>query len=291
MFLLRVIPPRMPAAMPGTAILLAVLISACSSIDLPTEKESEAKIRRLRAEIARAEQPLHIYEQRFHGKRDAVSVLRTGVVNRIFGAVASQRSDDLIIGFPPTRPLLSERKSVLGIRYTNHLDIDSGLVTLNLRRAALVSTRGNELRVLLEIEGAGRISVSGRYTGIPASSSPRIALSLLDTISMDLTAGKDGTLMLVPRPGEVMLHATLYVKLAGWEIPWNEDIPLRIDELFAPVSLPALISTSIKLPVPAREYSGESYEFIDVPIRLRDPVLLLEGDRIRYAFDCEFAQP
>lgn len=273
------------------AILLAVLLSACSSVDLPTEEESEAKIRRLRAEIERAEGPLRVYEQRFHGSRDAVSEMKTDVVNRIFGAVASQRSDDLIIGFPPTRPLLSERKSTLGIRYTNHLDIDSGLVTLNLRRAALVSTRGNALRVLLEIEGAGRIAVSGRYIGIPAGSTPRIALSLRDTVSMDLQAGKNGTLMLVPRSGKVMLHATLYVKLAGWEIPWNEDIPLRIDELLAPVSLPALISTSIKLPVPAREYSDESYEFIDVPIRLRDPLLLLEGDRIRYAFECEFTGP
>ena len=291
MLLPRVIPPRMYAAMLIPAILLSVLLSACSSIDLPSEEESEAKIRRLRAEIARAEQPLHIYEQRFHGSRDAVSTLRTDVVNRIFGAIASQRSDDLIIGFPPTRPLLSERKSVLGIRYTNHIDIDSGMVTLNLRRAELVSTRGNALRVLLEIEGAGRISVSGRYTGISAGSSPRIALSLRDTVSMDLRAGKNGALTLVPRSGEVMLHATLYVKLAGWEIPWNEDIPLRIDELLAPVPLPALISTSIKLPVPAREYSDESYEFIDVPIRLSDPVLFLEGERIRYAFDCEFAQP
>jgi len=287
----RVISPRMHAAVLIPAILLSLLLSACSSIDLPSQEESEAKIRRLRTEIARAEQPLHIYERRFRGERDAVSTLRTDVVNRIFGAVASQRSDDLIIAFPPTRPLLSERKSVLGIRYTNHLDIDSGVVTLNLRRAELVSTRGSALRVLLEIEGAGRISVSGRYTGLPASSSPRIALSLRDTVSMDLQAGKDGTLMLVPRRGEVMLHATLYVKLAGWEIPWNEDIPLRIDELLAPVSLPALISTSIKLPVPAREYSDESYEFVDVPIRLRDPVLFLEGDRIRYTFDCEFMKP
>jgi hypothetical protein len=260
----------------------------CSSIDLPTVEQSEAAIQRLREDIEHAERPLRIFERRFEGSRDAVSIVRANVVNRLLAAVASQRSDDIIIAFSPTRPLLSERKSILGIQYTNYLDIDSGRVSVNLRRAELVSTRRNVLRVFLHIEGGGRIAASGRYTGIPAHASPRIELSLRDTISLELSVGKNGTILLVPQRREALLHATLYVNLAGWELPWKEDIPLRVDELLTPMELPGLISTTIKLPVPAREYSDRNYEFIDVPFLINDPVLFLEGQRIVYTFDCDF---
>ncbi|MDT8323444.1 MAG: hypothetical protein RRA94_04970, partial [Bacteroidota bacterium] len=230
-------------------LLAALLLSACSSIDLPTVGESRRRIAQRTRDIAAAETPLNAYARRFDSGSDGVVTLRTDVINRLFGAMASSRSDDVRITFPPTRPLLQERKSIFGIQYRNQLDIDSGTVQLNLRRAELLPARGNLLRLRMDMEGEGRIAVSGKYTGVRATSTPRIQLALHDTVTLAVEGGRNGGLLLVPQRGEVLLEATLLVNLLGWEVPWREDIPLRVEELLSPIALPALFAAEIKIPV------------------------------------------
>ncbi|PLX32909.1 MAG: hypothetical protein C0600_01380 [Ignavibacteria bacterium] len=222
-------------------------------------------------------------------ERDISTAIKLSVLNTVLGALASQRSDDLIVVFPPTRPLLEERKSVLGIRYTNRLDIDTGTVRLNLRRASIVSQRSDALNIALELEGEGKIAVSGRYTGIPASSQPRVELVLRDTIAFRLRAGtRPGTIALYPQRRSVFLTATLHVSLLGWEIPWEERIPLQVEELISPVEIPALISTSIRIPMPARSFSDTRYEFVDTPVSLSNTGTLITPDAIRFDADVTF---
>ena len=269
-------------------LLVSVLLSACSSIDLPTVEESQRRIAQRSRDIAAAETPLDAYARRFESGSDGVVTLRTEVVNRLFGTLASSRSDDVRVSFPPTRPLLQERKSIFGIQYTNRLDIDSGTVQLNLRRAELLPARGNVLRLLLEMEGAGRIAVSGKYTGIGATSSPRIQLSMRDTVSFAVEAGKDGGLMLIPQRGDLLLEATLHVNLLGWEVPWREDIPLRVEDLLTPIALPALFTSEIKIPVPADTYGDRNYKFAAHPVEFRDTRILLRGEQLTWLFDCVF---
>jgi hypothetical protein len=267
---------------------LLFFTAACSSIDLPTETESSTKIARLEKSIADAERPLDLYAHRFESPRDVVVTLRSDMVNRLFGSLASARSDDVKIVFPPTRPLLQERKSIFGMQYVNRLDIDSGTVMLNLREAKLLLPRRDELRVLLEMEGSGRIAVSGKYTGISATSSPRIALALRDSVSFSLEGGKQGGIMLVPRKKKLMLTATFHVSLLGWEVPWKEEIPLQVEDLIAPIALPAMVAAEIKLPVPAKEYGDRNYEFISHPVEIRDAVITLRSRQLTYMFDCSF---
>ena len=250
--------------------LLAALLSACSSIDLPTVEESEARIARLRTDLERAEAPLRAYEERFALKRDMTTSIDPDVLNRVLKAVATQRSDDMRIGFPATRPLLEERTSLLGISYTNRLDIDSGLVTLNLKRAELRGLRRGAVRVFLELEGEGRIAVSGRYAGVPASSSPRIELSLRDTVTLLVKSDPKGGITLAPAKQTVKLSTTFHVSLLGWEIPWNEETPLQLDELLQPITMPGILSGEIKLPAPAREYSSSRYEFVTIPVEMKN---------------------
>ena len=192
------------------------------------------------------------------------------------------------IGFPATRPLLEERNSVLGISYRNYLDIDSGLVTLNLRRAELRGLRKGALRVFLELEGEGRIAVSGKYTGIPASSSPRIELSLRDTVTLLVRSDPKGGIVLAPAKQTVKLSTTFHVKLLGWEIPWNEQTPLQLDELITPIAMPAILSGEIALPAPAREYSSSRYEFVTVPVEVKRAEAGTDGGRIEIQADVEY---
>lgn len=252
------------------ALSFALFFPACSSIDLPTVEESTARITRLSGELARAEAPLRVYEERFALKRDMKTSIDPDVLNRVLKAVATQRSDDMRIGFPATRPLIQERNTLLGISYVNRLDIDSGLVTLNLKRAELRGLRRGAVRVYLELEGEGRIAVSGRYAGVPASSSPRIELSLRDTVTLLVKSDPKGGITLTPAKQTVMLVTTFHVSLLGWEIPWNEETPLQINELLQPITMPGILSGEIKLPAPAREYSSSRYEFVTVPVEMKN---------------------
>jgi hypothetical protein len=269
-------------------ILAAVVFSACSSIDLPTVEESQRRIAQRSRDIAAAETPLDAYARRFESGSDGVVTLRTDVVNRLFAAIASSRSDDADIVFPPTRPLLQERKSIFGIQYTNRLDIDSGTVQLNLRRAQLLPARGRLLRLLLEMEGAGRIAVSGKYTGIRGTSSPRIQLALRDTVSLAVLPGANGAWQLVPQRGTLLLEATLHVSLLGWEVPWKEEIPLRVEDVLTPVTLPAFFAAEIKIPVPADTFGDRNYEFVAHPVEFRDTHIVVGEQGLTWQFNCVF---
>jgi hypothetical protein len=269
-------------------LLLAALFTACSSIDLPTAEESEARIARLSSDLARAEAPLRAYERRFALKRDMRTIIDPAVINRVLRAVATQRSDDMRIGFPATRPLLEERKDLLGIAYTNRLDIDSGLVTLNLKRAELRGLRRGAIRVYLEMEGEGRIAVSGRYAGLPGKASPRIELSLRDTVTLLMKSGQDGGLTLSPAKQKVKLLTTFHVNLLGWEIPWREETVLQLDELLQPITMPGMLAGEIKLPAPAREYSTGRYEFVTIPVNIGNTEVITENDRITIQADVKY---
>lgn len=271
-----------------TGMALALLLSACASIDLPTVEESNARIARLQSDLARAEAPLRSYAQRLTLRKDMKTSIDPEVLNRVLKAVASQRSDDMRIGFPATRPLLEERKHILGFAYTNRLDIDSGVVTLNLRTAEVRGLRSGAVRALLELEGSGRIAVSGKYGGVPASAAPRIELSLTDSITFLVKTNDKGAIMLVPARQTVLLSTTFHVRLLGWEIPWNEKTPLQIDELIQPVTMPGILAGEIKLPAPAREYKSGRYEFVSVPVLIHRTEAGTANGRIEIQADVEY---
>jgi hypothetical protein len=210
------------------------------------------------------------------------------MLNRILRAVAGNRSDDMRIGFLPTRPLIEERKTVLGISYVNRLDIDSGLVILNLKNAAITGLRKGTLRVFLELEGEGRIAVSGKYTGIPASASPRIELALRDTVTFYIKTDSKGALTLSPAKQKAILTATFHVNLLGWEIPWSEDTPLQLDDIIQPITVPGMLTGAIKLPAPAREYRSGRIEFIAIPIEIRRPEVGITDGKITLEADVEY---
>lgn len=270
-------------------ILSATLfLFACSSIDLPTVEESDARIARVQSDLARAEAPLRSYAQRLSLRKDMKTAIDPDLLNRVLKAVATQRSDDMRIVFPPTRPLLEERKQILGFTYTNRLDIDSGAVTLNLRRAELKGLRSSGVKALLEFDGAGRIAVSGKYGGVPASASPRVEISLKDSITLNIRTNQKGEITLIPARQTVLLSTTFHVSLLGWEIPWNEKTPLQLDELIQPITMPGILVGEMKLPAPAKEYRSGRYEFVSVPVEIRNTEAGTANGKIEIQADVEY---
>lgn len=268
-----------------TILLLLVpltLIAACSSMDLPTVEDSARRITSLRGSLADAERPLQILQQQYRTQRDLAMSLRLSAANRIGVALARQRTDDLTITFLATRPLLEERKSVLGITYTNRLDIDSGRVVLDLRRFEFLESRRRGLEAVLGLEGEGRLHVSGRYTGVPGSVSPKIQLTLRDTVRFTLSAGDNGAFVLTPVRNRIILRAVFRVNLLGWEVPWSEDIPLEVNKILPTLTIPSFIDAAMKFPVPAAEYSVKKYQFESVPMKLRESVLDVRDGRLIY---------
>jgi hypothetical protein len=266
----------------------ALSIAACASIELPTTDASRELIARSRACFDSLAPVIAPVARSLPEGYDVVTRVRSATVNRMLKAFADARTDDLRIAFPPTRPLLKEEKSVLGIRYTNLLDIDTGNVVLNLRTFRFERFANNRLDALLEIDGGGKIRASGRYTGVPASASPDIALTLSERITFDVRLTDTGTVILRPVPKQLALKAKFSVKLLEWSIPWREDIPLQLTDLMKPLAVPVALRSEIPFPVPASTFGDSKLQFVPYLISTHRTNVTVDGDAVEFRADVEF---
>jgi len=263
-------------------VLIASLagVLGCSSIDLPTLKESQQAIDRIQPQIARADEAIRVVANQLPKGNDFVSTVRLSAINRFLERIAGQRADDIFVQFLSTRPLIKEDKSVFGLKYTNFLDIDSGIVRVNLREFRLQQATHNVVQAKLLIEGKGRITASGTYTGIPARVSPEMNLRLDESISLTLSATDTGTIVLAPQKKTLMLKATFTVSLLEWRIPWNQEIPLEVTDLIAPIAIPAAFRSEIPFPLPATKFGSERVEFVPHVLEMSGLRVAASGDAI-----------
>jgi len=278
------------SGLPGICVMLA-LLCGCSGIDLPTLEESEKQISRLSPLLEQTDGRLAVFSKKYLpvGDSEFIFRLKTDAVNRLLNAIARSRSDDLRIFFLPTRPLISEQKSVFGIRYTNHLDIDTGNVRVNLGRFYFEKVGGNRLYARIKMTGKGSLSVSGSYTGIPGSASPDVELELDERIGFVMAVSDTGSITLQPIPGELRLRIRFFVNILGWEIPWNHEIPLRSEELVPSLPLPSALSSSIRMPVPSTDKGGDGFVYTPWPVRFERTSVSAVQNRIEIRADVEFS--
>ncbi|MBL0174193.1 MAG: hypothetical protein IPP94_02825 [Ignavibacteria bacterium] len=269
-------------------LVAALTMAACSSVELPTKDESREVIARSRARFDSLATVIAPVARSLPEGYDVVTRVRSAMVNRMLKAFADARADDLRIAFPPTRPLLKEEKSVLGIRYTNLLDIDTGNVVLNLRTFRFERFANNRLDALLEIDGGGKIRASGRYTGVPAGASPDIELTLSERITFDVRLTDTGTVILRPVPKQLALKAKFSVKLLEWSIPWREDIPLQLTDLIKPLAVPVALRSEIPFPVPASTFGDSKLQFVPYLLSTQRSSVTVNGDAVEFKADVEF---
>jgi hypothetical protein len=269
-------------------IAVACVMSSCSSVDLPSVSESERSIATVRPLIEQSDKAINIWAARLPVGDDVLLRIALPTFNAITSAIAGQRSDDVRIAFPPTRPFRKEDKSILGITYANTLDIDTGTIVLNLSTLRFDRFRGNTIDATIGIEGKGRLKVSGRYTGIPASASPDIEMSLKESIQFVLTPGDSGVFTLRARKQTLNLHTTFSVRLIDWQIPFSKDIPLEATDLIAPIRVPMSFAASIPFPVPAPSYGDERVTFVPHDVVLYRTTIRAENDVLEIRTNFQF---
>ncbi len=278
--------PRALLAIPVCLLALS-LLAGCSSTPLPSARESEEKIERLRPLIAAADGAINAFGAKLVLDRDIALRIRREAFNRILTPLAQNRSDDARILFNGNRPWITEEKSLLGITYRNVLNIDGGKVDLNLTAFRIVSLEGNRVTARIAMEGKGAVSVSGSYAGIPASASPEIELDLADDVTFQVLPSDTGTIILQPMEKSIPLHTRFSVKLLEWRIPWNEVIMLKTTDLIKPIVLPSSISSAIDLPAIAQDPKEKS-AMLPAKILIRDVGVMTDRQVLDWRGNVEF---
>jgi hypothetical protein len=269
------------------ALLPALLLGACSSVSLPSIEESNAVIDAAQRSVAASDSMIRRSASFVPRTRDVLLRIRRSALNAVIAPITQQRSDDLTVVFRATRPLVREQKSVLGIGYTNTLNIDTGRLVMNFKRMTFQRATGNRIDAFIELEGRGAISASGSYTGIPASASPEVELYLAGTITFDLVAEKGG-LLLKPRPATLPLKAKFSVSLLQWKIPWYQEIPLQVTDLVRPLPVPMNFVTEIPFPLPANKAGEKKIEYVPHRLVMSNSACTVLNDIIEWTSQVEF---
>lgn len=266
-------------------LLSSILFISCKSINLPTVEQSEENIARLKPMIESAEKAVDARNILMPSGNDVVMRVKLDAMNEILGQIAKDREDDITINFLPTRPFMSEDKSVLGISYKNYINIDSGYVGMNLKKLVIDRLSRNSIDAKIEVEGKGNLKVSGKYTGIPASANPEISLYLNEPVSFEIQPTLSGSAVLKPRPRKLTLKTKFNIKLLEWKVPWYQEIPLEFSNILKPIAIPIALSSEVNLPMPASKFGSGNTQNVPYKIELLNPSVKADDNKLEYRAD------
>jgi hypothetical protein len=269
---------------------LSIIISSCRSIDFPSVEESQAVIDINKRKIDSLNVIVESKNPSFHSGNDVSISVGLNSLNKIIEPVANSRQEDISIVFYETKPIFKEDKSLLGISYTNYLNIENGNISANLKKFRFDKFDKNQIDAIIEIEGKGNIAVSGKYMGVPASSTPIVELYLYEPITFDIIATGKGNLLLKPVAKKMILKTKTSVKLLGWYVPWYQEVPLEITDLIQPATLPLGFRTEIYFPLPSSKNSNEKIGFVPYLINLSDTKLNLVNNRLEFKTNIDFVK-
>ncbi len=260
-------------------ILLAGLVS-CSSIDLPTVEESDISIAQNTIKLNEIEKLIDSKTTFLPEGSNIEVTIRKDMINRILSVVSSNRKLDLSIIFPKTKNLLREEKKVLGIEYTNYVDIDKGQVNMDLKTLKFQKMQNGKIEATIEIEGEGEISLSGKNTGIPASITSGVNLYLKDNVEFEIENAGNGNIVLKPLPKKLKLKTKFSIAFLKWNIPWREEIELEFDDIISPMPVPMSLATELELPIPAKSKKPGQFDYVPYKVEFKDVRINTIGDNL-----------
>ena len=203
-----------------------------------------------------------------------------GFINKLSSGIANQREDDLKLNFYSKQNFMKEEKSVLGINYTNSLNIDTGFVSINLKKFNFKSINNNKINSLIELEGKGFLKASGKYTAIPASASPDVDIYLYEPVSFVVKPDKTGNIAIYPEHKSLMLRTKFYINLLEWKVPYYQEIPLELTDMIQPILLPLTFGSQLSLPLPAQKFGKNNIEFGHFDFKLTDQKVSTVNNKI-----------
>lgn len=250
-----------------SAFILFAAAGCGSSLDIPSKEESRNTVRLLKPQLHAIDSAMARTISSLPKGFDLISRTRLAAVNKLLDRVAHRSLKDIHINFLSTRPLWREEKSVLGISYANYVDIDSGMLDIDLKKFRFSNFFENTINAEIEIEGTGVISASGKYAGVAATASPRIHFYLNEQIQFIVSTADSDYIRLLPVPKTVHLKTKLTIALLGLHLPYYQEIPIKTTDIVKPILVPSAISSEIVFPIPAARYGTGSFDFVKRKLR------------------------
>ena len=243
-------------------VLLIPYIISCSTIDLPTVEESNKVIMLSKDKLEEAEKMINSKSAELpHGYNVDIKVQKD-MINRVLSSVANDRKQDITINFLKTKNLIKDDKNVLGIEYTNFIDVDKGKVDMDLKTFKVNKMENNKVEATIEIEGNGDISLSGKNTGISASVTSGVDLYLKDNVEFKIESKENGNILLKPVPKKLRLKTKFSIAILKWNLPWREEIELEFADILSPIPVPMTLATEVDLPFPAKNKNPGQFDFL-----------------------------
>ncbi|MFA6456362.1 MAG: hypothetical protein WCW40_06020 [Bacteroidota bacterium] len=266
-----------------------LIIAGCgSSLDIPSIEESRKSISDIKPQIDSLDKIIANQTRSLPGGNDLITLTRSSAVNTLLERITNRSLKDIHIDFLSTRPLWKEDKSVLGIGYTNYVDIDTGMLDIDLKKFTFTDFSGNNINAAIEVEGTGTVKASGKYTGVSATVSPQIHFYLNEQIQFTVAAADSDFIRLNPVPKTVLLKTKITVTLLGWNVPYYQEIPLQIADLVKPVSIPSAVRSEIIFPIPAAQYGDRRLDFVRRYLRFTRSSVRAHDGVLEYRSNIDF---
>ena len=267
------------------AILLLMTFAACKSVKLPSVEESQKVIDNYKVKVDSLDRLINSLSNIPRITNDVVMKVSMDAINKITTSISYKRDDDIKLFFQKKQDFMREDKNVLGIKYSNYLNIDTGYVSIDLKLLKIDEMYNDKVNATIELEGKGFISVSGKYTGIPASVSPEVQMYLKEPITFELIPSGKGNITFKPLPRKILLKTKFAVSLLQWKVPYYQEVPLEITEMLKPITMPLSFSTEMPLPLPAQKFGGQQVEYVPYKIDVQNSKLSINSNKIEYRTD------
>lgn len=263
----------------------ALALSSCRTIEYPTLEECRRDAKNYSDKLAKVEKKIQAYAPAIPESGEIVVELQKKALDELALRLSNSSDEDISITFLEKKGFLEDNGNLAGLKYKNFLDINGGNLKLDLKKFKFDKLDSDRLYGMIEIEGKGRLSVSGKYAGIPASASPEVEVYLCEPIAFKIKTGENAVAQLVPERRTLLLKVKLYIKMLEWRIPWYEEIPLELTDVVKPINIPLALSSSTLLPLPVAGMEGvKNTEF---RVSFLNPKITLRGGEIRYGTDIE----
>ncbi len=262
-------------------------LASCGGLELPKVEESKQNIDKFTIQYVELKRQLALKIGNKKQNEDVSVLIKTSVINNMMDKFANSSTNDVKMNFLQTNEIYSESKSTFGISYKNYVSIDNGMMDLNLKKVRMESNDNNKIIGLLELEGKGKVRVSGKYLAVPVSAEPEVIIYLNDQFNFE-TKTVNGKVYLAPEKKNVMLKTKISIKLLEWSVPFYKEVPLDVAEIIKPLELPMASQSEIYFPMPAKQFGESRLEFIPLGIELFSTSLSSTKDYLKINTNVNF---
>lgn len=265
-------------------ISISVVINSCSNFDMPSKEESKTSISKSNNDLQNIDKSISEIVNK-NKSLQSINELNLRIedkfLNSLSKMISNQREDDIKFFILPKKSFFSETKKVLGMEYNNFVDIDTGFISVNLKKLYFDKLTNNKIYGVIEIEGKGNLKVSGKHTGVPSTFSPDINLYLKEDITFNLKA-ENNQLIITPDAQEIELKTKFTITLLDFKIPYSQGFKLKLKDLVKPIKLPLAFANYVDLPKPEEKVNSKKLVYDKYELKLDNAKVKSDGGVIEY---------